>query len=144
MANLDVLTYGLALTSDQGALGYSTNSLLTVGNNNILVDTGPSSRRSVLYRALQDKNLTPDDVDIMILTHMHWDHCQNTGYVSQRPHFAPSNRDGLCPQLKSARPHGGPVHGRHDRQNEGLSRESLGLSTKGHGATSPHSRSTTP
>ncbi len=48
MADLDVLTYGFALTSDQGVLGYSTNSLLTVGNNNILVDTGPSSRRSVL------------------------------------------------------------------------------------------------
>lgn len=78
MANLDVLTYGFALTSDQGALGYSTNSLLTVGNNNILVDTGPSSRRSVLYQALQSKSLTPDDIDIVILTHMHWDHCQNT------------------------------------------------------------------
>ena len=78
MANLDVLTYGFALTSDQGAFGYSTNSLLTVGNNNILVDTGPSSRRTVLYRALESKNLTPDDIDIVILTHMHWDHCQNT------------------------------------------------------------------
>lgn len=78
MANVDVLTYGFALTSDQGAFGYSTNSLLTTGSHTILVDTGPSSRRAWLYRALQSKNLTPDDVDIVILTHMHWDHCQNT------------------------------------------------------------------
>ena len=78
MANLDVLTYGFALTTDQGAFGYSTNSLLTVGNTRILVDTGPSSRRPVLYRALQSRALTPDDIDIVILTHMHWDHCQNT------------------------------------------------------------------
>ena len=30
------------------------------------------------YRALESKNLTPDDIDVVILTHMHWDHCQNT------------------------------------------------------------------
>ena len=78
MADIEVLTYGFALTSDQGAFGYSTNSLLTVGNQRILVDTGPSSRRPWLFRALQSKNLTPEDIDIVILTHMHWDHCQNT------------------------------------------------------------------
>ena len=78
MANLEVLTYGFALMSDQGAFGYSTNSLLTVGNHHILVDTGPSSRRTLLYKALQSQNLTPEDIDIVILTHMHWDHCQNT------------------------------------------------------------------
>ena len=38
MDNLEVLTYGFALSSDQGAFGYSTNSLLTVGNNRILID----------------------------------------------------------------------------------------------------------
>jgi N-acyl homoserine lactone hydrolase len=27
---------------------------------------------------LESKGLTPDDVDVVILTHMHWDHCQNT------------------------------------------------------------------
>ena len=78
MAILDVLTYGFALNTDQGSFGYSTNSLLRVGNHNILIDTGPSSRRAFLYKALQARDLTPDDIDIIILTHMHWDHCQNT------------------------------------------------------------------
>ena len=78
MATLDVLTYGFALNTDQGSFGYSTNSLLRVGSHNILIDTGPSSRRPFLYRALQSRDLTPDDIDIVILTHMHWDHCQNT------------------------------------------------------------------
>ncbi|MSQ06415.1 MAG: MBL fold metallo-hydrolase [Dehalococcoidia bacterium] len=78
MADLEVLTYGFALTTDQGAFGYSTNSLLTVGNHRILVDTGPASRRTLLYKALQSRHLTPDDIDIVILTHLHWDHCQNT------------------------------------------------------------------
>ena len=78
MATLDVLTYGFALTTDQGSFGYSTNSLLRVGNNNILSDTGPSSRRPFLVKALKAKGLETDDIDIVILTHMHWDHCQNT------------------------------------------------------------------
>ena len=78
MATLDVLTYGFALNPDQGSFGYSTNSLLRTGGHNILIDTGPSSRRPFLYRALTNMGLTTDDIDIVILTHMHWDHCQNT------------------------------------------------------------------
>ena len=78
MATLDVLTYGFALTTDQGSFGYSTNSLLRVGNHNILIDTGPSSRRPFLVKALKARDLEPADIDIVILTHMHWDHCQNT------------------------------------------------------------------
>ena len=78
MATLDVLTYGFALTTDQGSFGYSTNALLRVGDHNILIDTGPSSRRPFLVKALQAKGLETSDIDIVILTHMHWDHCQNT------------------------------------------------------------------
>ena len=58
MATLDVLTYGFALNTDQGSFGYSTNSLLRVGHHNILIDTGPSSRRGFLYKALQAKGLS--------------------------------------------------------------------------------------
>jgi N-acyl homoserine lactone hydrolase len=78
MATLDVITYGFGLNTDQGSFGYSTVSLINVGNHNILIDTGPSSRRSFLHRALQSRDLSTDDIDIVVLTHMHWDHCQNT------------------------------------------------------------------
>ncbi len=78
MADIEVLTYGFSFNSDQGSFGMSTNSLVTVDGQTILVDTGPSSRRAWLYRALESKNLAPEDVDIVVLTHMHWDHCQNT------------------------------------------------------------------
>ena len=78
MADVEVLTYGFSFSSDQGSFGMSTNSLLTAGNQTILVDTGPSSRRAWLFGALESKGLTPDDIDVVILTHMHWDHCQNT------------------------------------------------------------------
>ena len=77
MAELEVLTYGFAFTSDQGLLGFSTISLLTVGSRRILVDTGPASRRALLYKALETRGLSPDDIDTVVLTHLHWDHCQN-------------------------------------------------------------------
>ena len=77
MAKLDILTYGFAFTSDQGALGYSTVSLLEVDNRRILIDTGPAARRSWLLKALEDRGLGVEDIDTLVLTHLHWDHCQN-------------------------------------------------------------------
>ena len=78
MANLDVLTYGFALESDQGGLGWSTVSLLTVGDSHMLIDTGPASRRPMLQQAVRSHGLEFEDIDAVILTHLHWDHCQNT------------------------------------------------------------------
>ncbi|GIS95872.1 MAG: hypothetical protein CM1200mP22_31090 [Dehalococcoidia bacterium] len=55
MSTLDVLTYGFGLATDQGSVGYSTNALLRVGNQNILIDTGPSSRGVSLSSLLGKK-----------------------------------------------------------------------------------------
>ena len=78
MLKLDILTYGFAFSSDQGNFGFSSISLLTLGSRHILIDTGPASRRVMLHKALQSRNLTPEEIDTVILTHLHWDHCQNT------------------------------------------------------------------
>ena len=77
MAQLDVLAYGFAFVSDQGGFGFSNVSLITVGDQRILVDTGPPSRRSNVYEALQSRGLAPEDIDLVVLTHLHWDHCLN-------------------------------------------------------------------
>ena len=82
MANLDVLTYGFSFISPEGGFGWSSISLLEVGGQNIVVDTGPASRRGLLWSALDSRGLTPEDIDLVILTHMHWDHCQNTDMFS--------------------------------------------------------------
>ena len=78
MATLDILTYGFALLSDQGTPGFSSISLLTLGNRRILIDTGPTSRRALLVDELRNRGLEPEDIDTVVLTHLHWDHCQNT------------------------------------------------------------------
>ena len=77
MADLDVLTYGFAFVSDQGSFGWSSVSLVTIGDRKLMIDTGPSSRRAMVYGALQSRGLEPEDIDTVILTHLHWDHCQN-------------------------------------------------------------------
>jgi glyoxylase-like metal-dependent hydrolase (beta-lactamase superfamily II) len=78
MAKLEVLTYGFGFTSDQGGFGWSTISLLRVGDRNILIDTGPASRRALLVNTLKDHGIERGDIDTVVLTHLHWDHCQNT------------------------------------------------------------------
>ena len=82
MTKLDVLTYGFSFISPEGGFGWSSISLLQVGEQNIVVDTGPASRRGLLWAALDSRGLTPEDIDLVILTHMHWDHCQNTDMFS--------------------------------------------------------------
>ena len=78
MANLDILTYGFSFVSDQGTLGWSTISLLRAGDRNMVIDTGPASRRALLLQALGSHGLSVEEIDTVILTHLHWDHCQNT------------------------------------------------------------------
>ena len=82
MSNIDVLTYGFSLSSNQGNFGWSTISLLRVNGTHILIDTGPSSRRRLLLSTMKSHGLEPNDIDIVILTHLHWDHCQNTDLFS--------------------------------------------------------------
>ncbi len=77
MTDIDVLTYGFSLVSDQGPFGFSTISLLNVGEQRILVDTGPASRRTMLVKTLHARGLAPEEIDLVVLTHMHWDHCAN-------------------------------------------------------------------
>lgn len=69
-------------------------SFLVQGNGmNILVDTGPKNYEVIkkyhshveadvppevhILKQLEKEGLTPDDIDFIICTHLHWDHCQN-------------------------------------------------------------------
>ncbi|WP_224364459.1 MBL fold metallo-hydrolase [Hyalangium versicolor] len=55
----------------------STVTLLQSQGRNILVDSGLSDDASRLVLALQERGLTPDDVDVVVATHLHYDHCGN-------------------------------------------------------------------
>ena len=76
MPTVDLLLRGYNVATDQGSLGASTVTLVR-GQKNILVDVGPYGRRALLEAALRQRGLTPDDIDVVVITHAHWDHAQN-------------------------------------------------------------------
>ncbi len=76
MPTIDILLAGMSAITNQTRLGLSTVALVR-GHNNILVDVGHYGRRQMLEEALVNHRLAPDDIQIVVLTHAHWDHAQN-------------------------------------------------------------------
>ena len=51
----------------------------------ILVDPAHVGRRVALWGALAQRGLTAQDIDIVVLTHAHWDHAQNVDVFAHAP-----------------------------------------------------------
>jgi N-acyl homoserine lactone hydrolase len=51
----------------------------------ILVDPAHVGRRTFLLQALADRGLAPGDIDLVVLTHAHWDHLQNIDLFAHAP-----------------------------------------------------------
>jgi glyoxylase-like metal-dependent hydrolase (beta-lactamase superfamily II) len=68
---------GRSVTSTEGSVGFCAVYLVTTPDARILFDTGHVGRRRGLLRALTDLELTPADIDVVVLSHAHWDHVQN-------------------------------------------------------------------
>ena len=95
-----VLTQGLDedLIMDVPHLGF----LLQNGKENLLVDTGTSESlivdgkvwgcpteggRSFIKRELAREKLTPEDISVVIYTHLHFDHAGNCGLFTKAKHI---------------------------------------------------------
>jgi glyoxylase-like metal-dependent hydrolase (beta-lactamase superfamily II) len=61
----------------EGTESSSTCTLLTGGSHRVIVDTGLSHQEEALVAALARRGLRPADVDTVINTHLHVDHCGN-------------------------------------------------------------------
>ena len=78
MYTAEPLINGFPATSDShGAFGWSSVWLLRNGTHTVLVDTGGPAYVPVLRAELARRELTPDDITDVVLTHAHWDHCAN-------------------------------------------------------------------
>ncbi|MCP1674846.1 glyoxylase-like metal-dependent hydrolase (beta-lactamase superfamily II) [Natronocella acetinitrilica] len=60
-----------------GFLGLSSVVLVEAGGLRILVDTGHHVTRHMLLDALKVRGLSPADIDVVFLTHLHFDHANN-------------------------------------------------------------------
>ncbi len=78
MARVETLLRGIPLRTDRGSLAFCSQVLVTADSGRrILVDCGFVNDREPLLAALAARGLAPGDVDVLVLTHLHNDHCGN-------------------------------------------------------------------
>jgi N-acyl homoserine lactone hydrolase len=75
-----ILFQGIGMRLAGAPVGYCTVALITTATGRtILVDTGVHQTREVVVAGLREHGLTPAGVDHVVLTHLHFDHCENAG-----------------------------------------------------------------
>ena len=72
MAKIKVLIEGYAKEIEGGWLASSTTTLVQENRLNIIVD--PGINRKLLLDKLAELNLSPQDIDYVLMTHFHPDH----------------------------------------------------------------------
>jgi len=75
MAEVDVLVEGYAKKAGDGWKASSTVTLVKDSGVNVLVD--PGVNEELLLKALSDKGMKTDDIDLIFITHYHPDHLLN-------------------------------------------------------------------
>jgi N-acyl homoserine lactone hydrolase len=98
-AVVDPLLRGRGQSSDQGSIGFCGVYLVRAAGHRILFDCGHTGRRRALLRALADHGLAPRDIDLLVLSHAHWDHLQNADLFT----------DVLIHPAEDLAPRGNPV-----------------------------------
>lgn len=111
MPRLDVLVDGHPIRATQGIMGFCS-VILIEGDKRTLVDVGHVGRRNVLLAALAERGLSPEDIDLSVMTHAHWDHAQNFDLFDHAPVLihaherryakAPNKNDWATPQWTGA------------------------------------------
>ncbi|MDD5313033.1 MAG: MBL fold metallo-hydrolase [Dehalococcoidia bacterium] len=75
-------------------------SYLLLGANKVLVDPGPSAAVPGLFTALDAAGVGPDEIDYIVLTHIHMDHAGGTGAaIKKMPHAAVIAHSRAIPHL---------------------------------------------
>ena len=72
MAEVKILVEGYVREEDGNEFASSTTTLIKQAGLNIIVD--PGMDRKLLLQALEKQNLSPGNIDYVILTHYHLDH----------------------------------------------------------------------
>ncbi|NVM55732.1 MAG: MBL fold metallo-hydrolase [Candidatus Helarchaeota archaeon] len=76
---IEVVKPGTIVRTETGAIlrASSTVTLVQSDENNILIDTSSKKDRDLLLQGLGEQGLTPNDIDIILITHQHRDHIGN-------------------------------------------------------------------
>lgn len=84
MAQVDILLPGYPLRTARGSLGYASSTLVTADDGTrVLVDCAGYADRTQFFDGLRERTLGPDDVDVVVLTHLHFDHAVNARFFTR-------------------------------------------------------------
>lgn len=78
----------------------STVYLTRINNQNILMDTSSNENEEELLDDLEDLGLNPEDINILIITHDHWDHIGNIDLFENAKTITSKNTQDLPQELK--------------------------------------------
>jgi glyoxylase-like metal-dependent hydrolase (beta-lactamase superfamily II) len=75
--------------------------LIQLNNKNILIDTSSKINQTELIQNLNELEIKIKDVDIIILTHLHWDHKENIDLFKNSKIYSKDNIKNLnIPEFK--------------------------------------------
>jgi glyoxylase-like metal-dependent hydrolase (beta-lactamase superfamily II) len=75
---------GIGMRVNGAPLGYCSTTLIRpLSGEVIIVDPGVHQTREVVLANLENEGLTPDDVDTLVLSHLHFDHVENAPLFPQ-------------------------------------------------------------
>ena len=74
---VDVLLTGFPGSSNKTSLGISSVALAKTAGHTILLDTAGFGARGMLLNELEKRKLTPSDIDMVLVSHLHFDHIAN-------------------------------------------------------------------
>lgn len=92
MFKYQIILPGVPVTSERGALGWCTVALIRMGKKTILFDTGSYGDRAPLLSRLAEIGLSIDQIDMVFISHLHFDHFINAEIFSKSEIFV-SQRD---------------------------------------------------
>ncbi|HSD59128.1 MAG TPA: MBL fold metallo-hydrolase [Methanotrichaceae archaeon] len=99
MPRVSVLKPGSLIRDESGNLldARSSVTLVTTGSRKIVVDTGLKGEEGLIIDALARRGLGPEDIDTVVNTHSHPDHCGNNHLFSQAVRLMPAGGETIAP-----------------------------------------------
>jgi len=102
MAAVFLLKPGSIKRDEQGAIldARSSSTLILSQSHKIVVDSGQQGEEKAILQSLADLQIRPEEVDILVNTHSHPDHCGNNHLFSQaRAPAAAKDGDMIAPAV---------------------------------------------
>ncbi|WP_054842009.1 MBL fold metallo-hydrolase [Vulcanisaeta distributa] len=78
MHKWEILLPGIPITTNLGFLGLCNVVLISLDDEYVIFDPGHYGNREPLLSTLRNKGLSVNDIDYVVLSHLHFDHAVNT------------------------------------------------------------------